>query len=178
MKETPIECAFCKREAKIVYKEFKNGIIEIRRVCIYCSILRGKMSSFDEEKIKQIHLGQEKMNEKQIEKCQRCCSCWKNMDGKELLGCSLCYSSFENFLFQEILKMNSLISTLFSASSEKPLLFHLGKTPRALEDKEKMQKFDLLQASLNKAIVKENYELAAQIRDDINKLNQQKNSKK
>ena len=74
------------------------------------------------------------------------------------LGCAVCYQTFSEGL-------DSLLKTMHKGTR------HVGKVPAALRvARDLVQRMDLLQKNLTKAIKEENFEAAALLRDEIKHL--------
>lgn len=71
------------------------------------------------------------------------------------LGCAECYRTFAD-------AMEGLLETMHKGTK------HVGKVPYALQQtRELSEKLKLLQKKLDKAVAEENFEAAAELRDDI-----------
>lgn len=71
------------------------------------------------------------------------------------LGCAECYRTFAD-------AMEGLLETMHKGTK------HVGKVPYALQQtRELNEKLKLLQKKLDKAVAEENFEAAAELRDDI-----------
>lgn len=92
---------------------------------------------------------------------QKCPSCgFSQADFKKTgrLGCAVCYETFAEGL-------NSLLKAMHKGTS------HLGKAPaRALQSLQLEAEMKNLHAELEKAVAKEDYESAAELRDQIKNL--------
>lgn len=76
------------------------------------------------------------------------------------LGCPACYTTFSSFL-------NEYLTNLH------PGLSHKGKIPKRFEAKVTEKKINSLKKDIQEAVVVENYELAAQLRDEVDALTHQ-----
>lgn len=77
------------------------------------------------------------------------------------MGCSTCYTTFSSFLDEYLLNLH-------------PGLSHRGKIPKRFEGKMTEKEINTLKKNIQEAIIVENYELAAQLRDKIKELGQPK----
>lgn len=88
-------------------------------------------------------------------KCPNCGFTQADFKKAGRLGCSECYRVFSEGL-------EGLLKTMHKGTR------HVGKTPRALQSEQELTtKLKTLQKKLEKAIADENFEGAAQIRDEI-----------
>ena len=91
-------------------------------------------------------------------KCPRCGFTQADFKKSGRLGCPECYVTFAEGL-------RGLLKTMHKGTR------HTGKAPEALRStRENADKLKTLQAKLAKAIKDENYEQAAQVRDEIKQL--------
>ena len=91
-------------------------------------------------------------------KCPRCGFSQGDFKKSGRLGCPGCYVTFAEGL-------RGLLKTMHKGTR------HTGKAPEALRStRENADKLKTLQAKLTKAIKDENYEQAAQVRDEIKQL--------
>lgn len=92
-------------------------------------------------------------------KCPRCGFSQADFKKTGRLGCPECYKTFAEGLA-------GLLKTMHKGTR------HIGKSPEALrQTREKADRLKTLQKKLNKAIETEDFELAAQLRDQIKALN-------
>ncbi len=97
-------------------------------------------------------------------KCSQCGLTYEELSKTGRLGCSVCYQSFDQVV-------SSLIRRVQRA------VHHTGKVPRRLKgsaaakkERTPAQDLLLLQQRLRQCVLKENFEEAAQLRDEIQKL--------
>lgn len=163
MSDRPLECSGCKNPISIIYKEIEKGSISCTHMCESCPNLKKKLK------------GEVSSNLEQHPAKTLCCSTCKTsyesflLDG--FLGCSECYHIFEVSILEK-LKTESLIpkklQDILETNAEMPL--HLGKTPHGEFSKVLSSQVSDLNEALNEALVRENYEQAAQLRDQIKQL--------
>ena len=91
-------------------------------------------------------------------KCPRCGFSQADFKKSGRLGCPECYKTFAEGL-------EGLLKTMHKDTR------HIGKVPEALrQSHDDSQRLKSLQKKLAKAIEEENYELAAQLRDEIKRI--------
>jgi protein arginine kinase activator len=97
-------------------------------------------------------------NVSNVPTCKNCGMTYTEFKKTGLMGCSKCYESFENSLIPIIKRVQGNIE-------------HVGKIPKK-SGKEVMEKRQLLKLKeeLNKAVVAEEYERAAKLRDQIREI--------
>src|SRR5580700_6252377 len=93
-------------------------------------------------------------------KCPRCGFSQADFKKSGRLGCPECYKTFAEGL-------SGLLKTMHKGTR------HAGKAPEALRvSRENSDRLKSLQKKLNKAIESENFEEAAQLRDELKKINE------
>jgi protein arginine kinase activator len=93
-------------------------------------------------------------------KCPRCGFSQADFKKSGRLGCPECYKTFAEGL-------GGLLKTMHKGTR------HTGKAPEALRvSRENSDRLKTLQKKLNKAIESENFEEAAQLRDELKKINE------
>lgn len=94
--------------------------------------------------------------------CKNCGTSYSDFKKSGLLGCSECYTNFSNILMPVVKRVQGNIE-------------HAGKLPKkAGREIIEKKKLNQLKSELQKAIQAEEYEKAAQIRDVIRELQQEK----
>lgn len=93
-------------------------------------------------------------------KCEECGMTIESFRKNSKVGCVNCYKTFSTYFVPLIKRIHSNIE-------------HTGKRPEKLDVEMKaIQKIEQLQNELKRAVVKEEYELAAHLRDEIKLLKQ------
>lgn len=99
-------------------------------------------------------------------KCARCGFTQADFKKSGRLGCPECYQTFSDGL-------NGLLKTMHKGTR------HVGKAPEALRaSRDNADKLKTLQKKLAKAVESENFEEAAQIRDEIKQLSERSGTPK
>lgn len=163
-------CDNCKkRQATIRYEENINGEKKKVNLCAICSNELGILSHnlmdnmlfsfFDDP----LSIGYEKAK---TEKCSKCGYTYYNYAKTGLLGCDECYRTFENKLTPILKKLHGKSQHINVQGNRKI------NTKKSIEKDNdiNLNKIDVLKKELNKAIEKEEYEKAAEIRDKIKAL--------
>jgi protein arginine kinase activator len=98
-------------------------------------------------------------------RCPKCGFTQADFKKSGRLGCSECYQTFAEGL-------GGLLKTMHKGTR------HVGKAPEALrESRDIAERVKTLQKKLAKAIAGENFEQAAELRDEINRLTPRRSSK-
>ena len=175
-------CGVCKtREARIFYTEIINGEKKEQYLCEECATkstslrlktpfggeafsLGGLLSGLFEEE-------QEQKPEEKIPvvseglTCEKCGMTYEEFKEKGSLGCASCYQSFGKVLARNI-------------KSVQGSDIHVGKRPSGVVEKSepepekrvKLSEAERLSMQLDQAVEREEYELAASLRDRIREL--------
>jgi protein arginine kinase activator len=156
-------CGICKdKVATIRLKEIVNNVVTEVHLCQACFDLHEQKGNILENaSAKELSKGaaeQGKLKTKSRTKPKKCPSCGMSEDqfrAKGRFGCSDCYPAFTS-------AMIPILSTIHGSTE------HHGKVPhntmRTLDLKVELKK---LQEDLKRAIISENYERAAKLRDKI-----------
>ncbi len=156
-------CDLCKAaEAKVFLTEIVEGKMKKVNLCDSCS----KAKNVDDPTgfaltDLLVGLGAAQEIERGSGSAQRCPGCgFSQADFKKTgrLGCAQCYETFAEGL-------NSLLKAMHKGTT------HTGKVPaRIVRQLERDTALKTLQRDLQKAVADENYESAAQIRDQLRQL--------
>ncbi len=169
--ERPIECTSCKKKATVTYREIQEGKIKTTKHCAQCPMLKNKVALCQK---------QDELILTDIEKnvlCPGCKTSLYNVMTGSSFGCKQCYEIFEDLLTQELVKEGAIPPTTIDSrlSSQKKTPFHLGNIPSRVKSPELSDKLRSLNSALREALAIENYERAANLRDQIKELMNQAN---
>lgn len=164
-------CDNCKkRQATVRYEENINGDKKKVNLCAICSKELGILSHsfmdnmlfsfFDEP----LSIGYEKVKE---EKCNKCGYSFSDYAKTGLLGCDKCYNTFESKLTPILKKLHG---KSYHVKEQKDKENIVEKIKMNNNSNTNSSEIDILKQKLNKAIEKEEYENAAEIRDKIKEL--------
>ena len=158
-------CQICKKkEANIHLKEVINNETKELHVCEECAREKGFLNqSFS---LSSLIGGLTEESEipfsvAQKIQCPHCGLNYEQIREKGKVGCSSCYQTFKDYLLPLLEKIHGHTN-------------HPGKVPGKLKIDEKGKEIHKLRKELEKAVKKEEYEKAAEIRDEIRKLNRKK----
>ncbi|NMA66798.1 MAG: DNA helicase UvrBC [Clostridiaceae bacterium] len=154
-------CQICrKREAKVHYTRIVNGKKTDLLVCNQCAGAYGAKIDLNSLITGLLGInGEEQLEQRAIVRCDRCGMTVEDFNRTGKMGCSRCFEIFHE-------PTQALLTRIHGNTR------HRGKIPRKVELR---QETDLLieelKQQLEECIRTENYEKAAQIRDEIRYLN-------
>ena len=154
-------CCICKeREAKVHLTDIKGDKVHQLDLCEECAKSKGITDSTAfsladlllglgaSQEIEQSAGGNEL-------KCPRCGFTQADFKKAGRLGCARCYETFSEAL-------DGLLKTMHKGTR------HVGKVPEAFrEDRDLSNRLSTLEQNLSKAVQEEDFERAAQLRDEI-----------
>ena len=154
-------CNNCnKREASIHITKFVDGEKSEIYLCDQCAKETGHINDNDVFSFKNLVAGilnpnKDGIHDKNILKCENCGLTYDEFRNKGLVGCEDCYETFDE-------KLTPLIKRIHGSNR------HVGKIPND-EDKYIKIRRDIkeLKKEMEKVIEKENFERAAELRDEI-----------
>lgn len=86
--------------------------------------------------------------------CESCGLTWEDFQEKGLFGCDICYQAFQS-------ELDLIIKKIHGSTK------HIGNRPKSLRRKLDKEELEQMKVELQAAIVNENFELAAELRDVI-----------
>jgi len=155
-------CDVCKtNQATVFLTQIVDGKMQKVNLCESCSKEKGVTDPTGfalADLLLGLGAAQEIEKSGTLQKCPACGFSQADFKKTGRLGCPLCYDTFSEGL-------NSLLKAMHKGTS------HVGKTPaRLLESMQFDAEMENLQKELQKAVVDENYESAAELRDQIKHL--------
>ncbi|MEG0036882.1 MAG: UvrB/UvrC motif-containing protein [Victivallaceae bacterium] len=156
------ECSRCKKPAKVCYTCVDGELITRTYLCNECPSPQTERYGKDfslSKLVRNAHLSIE---------CGNCKITWQQVESNESLGCSQCYVVFKELLIPLLTKANK-ISRCFSSDKHSGIL-HIGKHPGEIREINPVLQVIALNEALKETLVKEEYEQAALIRDQIKAL--------
>ncbi len=158
-------CDNCGKEpAKIHYKEIKDNQVTEFHLCEKCAIEKGievhhKKQSFS---ISNILGGMTEEMGSDLSTCRACGLTYKEFRDGGRLGCSNCYEAFKE-------EIKPLLRRIHGSN------VHIGKSPHSSQGIfEKRREIEDLKVDLSRSIEREDFERAAELRDRIKELEQQR----
>ena len=161
-------CDVCKtNQATVFLTQIVDGKMQKVNLCESCSKEKGVTDPTGfalADLLLGLGAAQEIEKSGTLQKCPACGFSQADFKKTGRLGCSLCYDTFSEGL-------NSLLKAMHKGTS------HVGKVPaRLMESLQFDATMKTLQKELDKAVGQENYETAADIRDQIKHLEKKSGS--
>jgi protein arginine kinase activator len=158
-------CQFCsKAEATIHFTNVDGNDVQKIHICRACAEARGfdylKKSNFEKtDLLAGLVSSALPEQEGQVRKCRHCGRTYTAFSRSADLGCSKCYESFEEDIAKVLKRIHGNAR-------------HLGKSPRryCFEKVNARRRIRALEDELRISVELENYERAAQLRDEIDDL--------
>ena len=155
-------CEKCgKNPATTHLKTVVNGVIHENHLCSFCAANSGygNLGGLSLTNMLASMFGESISNGKPISKrCECCGASFSDIAQSGKVGCSECYTVFKDQLLPSLGRLHGKT-------------IHTGKAPNEAEQTEKVSdKINKLRQSLNDAIKNEEFEKAAEIRDEIKAL--------
>ena len=100
--------------------------------------------------------------------CGNCGTSLEAIRMGNLLGCGECYSVFADVLIEMLLKEDRISRHLTSNKKTQPL--HIGRTPGEVTEISPTLRLIALNEALDETLIREDYEQAALLRDQIRAL--------
>ena len=188
-----MKCEKCgKNEANVRYTEIINGSRKEIRVCEKCAKEMGidnvgfdmpfSFSNIFSDFFEEPSIGLLPNLKKENTICKTCDDTFNTLLNTGLLGCEDCYSEFESKLDPLLKKIQAsnrhvgrkskneekINKDIIEVNEEKAHEEKKEETKKVLSINEQIEE---LSKKLNEAIAKEEYEEAAKIRDEINRIN-------
>jgi len=138
-------CEKCKKnQANIIYTHLVNGVLSKTALCNDCAKDELPFNS-------EINLFSKTFNKKSADVCTLCGSTLNDIIHTGKIGCAKCYEVFQNELDQIIKSIHGNVT-------------HTGRTPGEIG------KINSLKKQLKEAVSLQEFEKAAVLRDEINRL--------
>ena len=157
-------CQYCnKREAKIHFTEIKDGKKTEMHICEQCAHEKNMVLAFPSLPVlSQIMKGGPSATRGESEAvpatCPACGLAYTEFKAKGRLGCPACYNAFAPVLVPLLEKVHGTAS-------------HHGKAPPRVEGElESRREVEALEIELNEDVAAEDYERAAELRDQIREV--------
>lgn len=166
-----MRCEKCgKNTANTVYQENINGKVTTTHLCADCAA-QINMNSFFADMYKGwesvigdfFGAAQPTLREDDSTACPTCGSRLSDLSGSAKIGCADCYTHFRQSLLPSIHRIHGKTN-------------HMGKIPKSAgQAMLRSREIEDLKKRLNKAVEEQDFEQAAQLRDQINALEAQSN---
>lgn len=162
MTDRPLDCNECKRPIAVRYTEIVGAHATHTVMCAECphleKQLHGTAATLSEGKdLKNLPLV-----------CENCSTSLEAIRTGHLLGCAECYEVFADILIDDLLKEQSISHHLVSNKHTQPL--HIGRSPGEATEVSPTLRLIALNEALDETLIREDYEQAALLRDQIRAL--------
>jgi protein arginine kinase activator len=159
--ERPLECTECKKKIAVHYTEIVNQTITRTCMCEDCPALHRRLrgiSSNVERKADEVIADLV---------CGQCGTTLEMVRTGHPLGCGSCYEVFGDVVLSELVSAHKLPS-MRTAYSGRPL--HVGRVPGESQQINPSLRLLALNEALSDTLLREDYEQAAWLRDQIKAL--------
>jgi protein arginine kinase activator len=166
MENCPLNGTPCPNSKSYQILVSDGGEFVQKMVCEKCAYLQYKKNSVEAlEELMGIIENITDKYQKDIKKCSQCNCCFEDIVKKSRLGCDMCYESFRD----KILAMITKCQVGYK---------HIGKRPKKHDTTgfylNTEDEIVILQSKMQLAISEENYELANELKQKIDKLKNKK----
>lgn len=162
MPERPLDCTECKRPIAVCYTEIVGDTMTRVVMCADCPHLERKLYGIRR---------QEGIGHTRSEITLACGGCGTTLEEVRMgspLGCSECYEVFADALIEDLLKEHHISSHLSTNKHTQPL--HIGRRPGEVTEISPTLRLIALNEALDETLIREDYEQAALLRDQIRAL--------
>lgn len=163
--ERPLECSECKKKIAVRYTEMANGQTHETSMCNDCPELQ--------KKLKRITSSSD-IDKEHATTGLACGDCGTTLVAVKVgnpLGCSHCYEVFGETIIYEMYSMGKFPLHLNTENKAESL--HSGRSPGEIIEVNHSLRLIALNEALKETLLKEDYEQAALLRDQINELTAQ-----
>lgn len=170
MVERSLDCTECRRHIAVIYTEIVGDKMTRTAMCAQCPHLERRLYGTVVRKDME---GQSK--EDVALTCGECGTALESIRRGQPLGCVQCYDVFTDALIDDLLKENKISHHLTSNKKTQPL--HIGKAPGEISEISPTLRLIALNEALDETLVREDYEQAALLRDQIEALKKKSEGK-
>lgn len=163
MPERPLDCGECKKPVKVRYVEIIDGQIVQTIMCADCPHLEKKLHGTSYNKTIA-----SKVSKATSLVCGNCGTSLEFIRTGNPLGCPECYEVFADALVEDLLKEKKISCHLKLNKRTQPL--HIGRTPGEVTEISPTLHLIALNEALDETLIREDYEQAALLRDQIRAL--------
>ena len=163
MERRPLECSECKKPSSVCYTEIVGDRMDRVTMCASCPVLEKRLHGQGVTSSIGTH--------SKVTTSLACGNCSTTLDSFKMgnfLGCPECYDVFGDLIIDELIKCDKISHRLSSNHRTEPL--HRGRNPGAATEVSPKLKLIALNEALDETLVREDYEQAAELRDQIEQL--------
>lgn len=163
MVDRPLECSECKKPIAVLYTEIVDGKMTRTVMCADCPQLEKRLHG----KGKREPLGEPSIQETALV-CGNCGTTLEQIRTGNPVGCADCYEVFASVIIDDLSKSNRISRHLTANRKTQPL--HIGRTPGEVTEVSPTLRLIALNEALDETLIREDYEQAALLRDQIKAL--------
>ena len=169
MTERPLECTECKKPIAVLYTQVIGDKVTRTVMCADCPHLERRLGSVFKESS---HV----LTEQEASlACGVCGTTLEEIRTGHPLGCNACYDVFVDVLIDDLLKIGRISRHLTSNKKTQPL--HIGRAPGEVTEISPTLRLIALNEALDEMLIREDYEQAALLRDQIKVLKEKSKEK-
>lgn len=163
MAERPLDCSECKKPAAVLYTEIVGDKVVHTTMCADCPHLERRLYGT-------IHK-EHAIEGETLEAAFACGNCGTMLEQLRMgqpLGCTECYEVFTSVIIDELIKTSRISRHLTVNQKTQPL--HIGRNPGEMTEINPTLRLIALNEALDEMLIREDYEQAALLRDQIKML--------
>lgn len=160
--ERPFECGECRKAIAVRYTEVLDGKMTHTSMCADCPDLQRRLYGTNPRDLITSQTGVPADLA-----CGICSTTLEQVRRGSRLGCPECYTIFEGVILSELQSTHSLPTHILE---RKGLPLHLGRAPGARFEIKQSTRLLALNEALKDTLLREDYEQAAWLRDQIRDL--------
>jgi protein arginine kinase activator len=169
MPERPLDCSECKKPLYVCYTEIVGDKMTRTVMCADCPHLEKRLYGA---------IRKEAIHEDKGDAAVACGNCGTTLGALRMggsVGCALCYEVFADALVAMLLKENRISRHL--TTTNKTQVLHIGRSPGEVSEISPTLRLIALNEALDETLIREDYEQAALLRDQIRALKEKTEGK-
>lgn len=163
MPERPFDCSECRRPISVCYTEIVGDKMTRVVMCAECPHLERRLYGSVRKEI----MEGSSENEAHLV-CAGCNTTLEEVRTGHPLGCAACYDVFADVLVDELIKTGAISHHL--TVNKKTSALHTGRAPGEVTEISPTLRLIALNEALDETLIREEYEQAALLRDQIKVL--------
>lgn len=163
MPNRPFDCNECKKPISVCYTEIVGDRMTRTVMCADCPHLEKKLYGTVRNELK----GDANERVTSLE-CASCGTTLEQIRRGQDLGCTECYDVFADVIVEDLLKVDRISHHL--TNNKKTSTLHIGRAPGEVTEVSPTLKLIALNEALDETLIREDYEQAALLRDQIKAL--------
>ncbi len=170
MPERPLDCTECKKPIAVLYTEIVGNKITHTIMCADCPHLERHLKGT----IPREPIAEGAVKETGLE-CGNCGTTLDEIRTGHPVGCPACYEVFAVVLIDDLIKAGKISHHLTTNKKTMPL--HIGRAPGEIVEINPTLRLIALNEALDETLIREDYEQAALLRDQIQSFKRKKEKK-